>query len=69
MDIYRCLTAGEFKFRANKDWALSFGGASFEDLTSDNGANLKIEEEGNYEVKFFLTRSTSDKIYCTVTKK
>ena len=63
------LTAGEFKFRANKDWALSFGGASFEDLTSDNGANLKIEEEGNYEVKFFLTRSTSDKIYCTVTKK
>lgn len=63
------LTAGEFKFRANKDWTLSFGGASFDDLTSDNGANLKIEEEGNYEVKFFLTRSTSDKIYCTVTKK
>ena len=63
------LTAGEFKFRANKDWALSFGGASFDDLTSDNGANLKIEEDGNYEVKFFLTRSTSDKIYCTLTKK
>lgn len=63
------LVAGEFKFRANKDWALSFGGASFEDLTSDNGANLKITEDGNYEVKFFLTRSTTDKIYCTVTKK
>lgn len=63
------LVAGEFKFRANKDWTLSFGGASFEDLTSDNGANLKIEEDGNYEVKFFLTRSTNDKIYCTVIKK
>ena len=63
------LVAGEFKFRANKSWNLSFGGASFDDLTSDNGANLKIEEDGNYEVKFFLTRSTSDKIYCTLTKK
>lgn len=63
------LVAGEFKFRANKGWDLSFGGASFEDLTSDNGANLKIEEDGNYEVKLFLTRSTNDKIYCTITKK
>lgn len=63
------LVAGEFKFRANKGWDISFGGASFDDLTSDNGANLQITEDGNYEVKFFLTRSKSNKIYTTITKQ
>lgn len=58
---------GEFKFRANHEWGINFGG-SFEELQRD-GANLRITEAGKYEVKLFLTRSASEKIYCTVTKQ
>ena len=61
------LAADEFKFRANDDWGINVGG-SFEDLAQDGG-NLKVTEAGTYEVKLFLTRSTSDKMYCTLTKK
>ena len=61
------LAADEFKFRANDDWGINVGG-SFDDLTQDGG-NLKVTEAGTYEVKLFLTRSTSGKMYCTLTKK
>lgn len=61
------LVAGEFKFRANKAWDIDFGG-TFEELVR-GGGNLSIAEAGTYEVKLYLTRSTSDKLYCTVTKK
>ena len=61
------LAADEFKFRANDDWGINVGG-SFDDLTQDGG-NLKVTEAGTYEIKLFLTRSTSDKMYCTLTKK
>lgn len=61
------LVAGEFKFRANKAWDIDFGGV-FEELVR-SGGNLSIAEAGNYEVKLYLTRSASDKLYCTVTKK
>jgi hypothetical protein len=61
------LVAGEFKFRANKAWNIDFGG-TFEELVR-GGGNLSIAEAGTYEVKLYLTRSTSDKLYCTVTKK
>ena len=61
------LAADEFKFRANDDWGINVGG-SFENLTQDGG-NMKVAEAGTYEVKLFLTRSTSDKMYCTLTKK
>lgn len=61
------LTADEFKFRANDDWGINVGG-SFDNLTQDGG-NMKVAEAGTYEVKLFLTRSTSDKMYCTLTKK
>ena len=61
------LAADEFKFRANDDWGINVGG-SFDDLTQD-GSNLKVTEAGTYEVKLFLTRSTSGKMYCTLTKK
>ncbi len=40
------LTAGEFKFRADDDWAVNFGG-SLNNLTQD-GANLSVAEDGNY---------------------
>jgi len=47
------LTAGEFKFRMNHDWSISWGGTTFEDLTNSNGANLKLDADGNYMVKFW----------------
>lgn len=46
------LVAGEFKFRADHGWALSWGGTSATDLTSANGANLNVAEAGKYKVKF-----------------
>lgn len=61
------LVADEFKFRANDDWGINVGG-SIDDLVKDGG-NIKVAEAGTYEVKLFLTRSTSDKMYCTLTKK
>ena len=61
------LAADEFKFRANDGWTINVGG-SFDNLTQDGG-NIKVTEAGTYEVKLFLTRSTSDKMYCTITKK
>ena len=61
------LAADEFKFRANDDWGINMGG-SIDDLSQD-GANIKVTEAGTYEVKLFLTRSASDKMYCTLTKK
>jgi hypothetical protein len=40
------MTAGEYKFRANHEWTLSWGGFA-DALTADNGSNLSIEA-GNY---------------------
>ena len=45
------LSAGNFKFRANHDWALSWGGASGE-MTSQNGDNINLAEGGTYTVTF-----------------
>ena len=61
------LAADEFKFRANDAWAINVGG-SLDNLTQDGG-NIKVAEAGTYEVKLFLTRSASNKMYCTLTKK
>ena len=61
------LAADEFKFRANDGWTINVGG-SFDNLTHDGG-NMKVADAGTYEVKLCLTRSTSDKMYCTITKK
>ena len=61
------LAADEFKFRANDAWAINVGG-SLDNLTQDGG-NIKVTEAGTYEVKLFLTRSASNKMYCTLTKK
>lgn len=58
------LTASEFKFRANNDWGMNFGG-SFDDLSQD-GANLQVAAEGDYTVRLYLQRTTSDKFYCTL---
>jgi hypothetical protein len=44
------LTAGEIKFRANADWGINFGDNDANGLLEYNGANIKVEEAGNYEV-------------------
>ena len=59
------LSAGEFKFRANHDWAINWGG-SFEDL-SQNGENMNLEEAGTYKVQLFLSYPGAH--HCTVTKQ
>ena len=46
------LVAGEFKFRANHKWDYSWGGTAADELTSNNGANLKIDADGTYKITF-----------------
>ena len=59
------LAADEFKFRANDDWAINWGGS--EDNLTQDGANLKIAEAGKYFIQFFPLCET--KSYCKITKK
>ena len=47
------LPAGEFKFCANHDWAISFGGAL--DNIVENGGNIKVEEAGTYDILLDFT--------------
>lgn len=47
------LKQGEFKFRANSNWYYNWGG-TFDNIIED-GANLSINEAGNYFVQLFLT--------------
>lgn len=60
------LIAGKFKFRANNDWAINLGG----DINNlaQNGSDIVVEEAGNYTITVYMTRSTSDDIYCSLTK-
>ncbi len=60
------LIAGQFKFRMNHDWTISWGGTDFSNLTEYNGANLNLAEAGNYTIQLFITHE--GKNYCTVTK-
>ena len=57
----------EFKVRANSDWAINYGdaGAGNGTVTAD-GANLKIEEAGEYEVRYYFC---AQEPYITVTKR
>ncbi len=57
------LAAGTFKFRANHDWAINWGG-SFDDLSQD-GANLSVAAAGEYTVRLFLSYDGAH--YCTLT--
>lgn len=44
------LTVGQFKFRANDDWAVNYGG-DIAALTA-GGANIDVAEAGNYTITF-----------------
>ncbi|MBK8347938.1 MAG: SusF/SusE family outer membrane protein [Saprospiraceae bacterium] len=49
------MTAGEFKFRANNAWSISWGGGEFpSDTASLNGSNIVVPAgaEGDYQVSF-----------------
>ena len=62
------LKADDFKFRANDDWGINFGGANYNDLT-EGGNNLIVAEAGNYTVKLFISCSYGKvNRYCTLTK-
>ena len=55
------LVAGEFKFRANHDWGINWGG-TMNDL-SQGGANLVLEADGDYTVRLFLSDEAA--AHCT----
>lgn len=42
------LEAGEWKFRANKDWAINFGGNGEAGGLAQDGSNFAIDEAGTY---------------------
>ena len=42
------MTAGEYKFRANADWGVNFGGSL--GALSQDGANLSVSADGNYTI-------------------
>lgn len=49
------LTAGEFKFRADNDWTINFGGS--DGRLSQNGDNIKNTTPGNFRVYATLNNS------------
>lgn len=49
------LTAGEFKFRANNDWGLNYGG-DLNNLAFD-GSNINVPIAGNYTVTLDFSNS------------
>ena len=59
------LSAGEIKFRANDDWAISWGG-ELDNLTTKNGGNITVEA-GTYDIKLYAWAKGFAK--CVMTKK
>ena len=60
------LTDGTIKFRANDGWDINFGGNP--DNLSAGGADIPVTA-GTYDIDLYLERTTSENIYCTMTKK
>ena len=59
------LSAGEIKFRANDNWAISWGG-ELDNLTTKNGGNITVEA-GTYDIKLYAWAEGFAK--CVLTKK
>lgn len=49
------LVAGEIKFRANDDWALNLGDDQANGIMEYEGANIVIDEAGNYTITLDLS--------------
>ena len=60
------LTDGTIKFRANDGWDINFGGNP--NNLSAGGDNIPVTA-GTYDIDLYLERTTSENIYCTMTKK
>ena len=54
--------SGEYKFRANHDWAINWGGSE-SDLTQD-GSNLNLEA-GNYKFQLYISYAGNNKVVIT----
>ena len=55
------LIAGEFKFRANDDWALNYGDDGNNKTLDRDGANVAVAEAGNYTIDLLLFKATKFK--------
>ena len=60
------LIDGEMKFRANDDWALSWGG-ELDNLTTQNGPNIAVTA-GTYDIKLYIDWE-GNTAKCVMTKK
>ena len=60
------LSDGEMKFRANDDWALSWGG-ELDNLTTQNGPNIAVTA-GTYDIKLYIDWE-GNTAKCEMTKK
>lgn len=60
------LSDGEMKFRANDDWALSWGG-ELDNLTTQNGPNIAVTA-GTYDIKLYVDWE-GNTAKCEMTKK
>ena len=54
--------SGEYKFRANHDWAINWGGTET-DLSQD-GSNLNIEA-GTYKFQLYISYAGNNKVVIT----
>ena len=48
------LTAGDIKFRANKDWTVNLGDTGADGLLEAGGNDIKITKSGGYEIRLDL---------------
>jgi len=54
--VITSMTANEFKFRANSDWTINYGGDGVtENGLARNGANIKVPKESAYIITLDLT--------------
>ncbi len=50
-EITEDFVTGEFKFRANDDWALNYGSDNADGNLNAGGANIPLGEDGNYTIR------------------
>ncbi|RLD21988.1 MAG: hypothetical protein DRI69_02505 [Bacteroidetes bacterium] len=50
------MVPGEFKFRADDDWAVSLGDNNANAILTQDGANIAIAEAGSFEIFLFLDK-------------
>ena len=54
--------SGEYKFRANHDWAINWGGTA--EALAQDGANLTLDA-GTYTFKLYLTHEGNSHVEIT----